>query len=161
MINSMTPEVSPTCPLDVTKIAPRLYQGSVPLPGRFRDVARCGFNMLVLAAKEFQPPMSVFPGVRVYHVPLDDAEPTSRELDMALRAAGEVARAVRIGQNVLVTCMMGRNRSGLVVALAMHMLTGRSGISIVRHIQYRRTNALSNPYFVGVLNSLRHKSVKR
>jgi protein-tyrosine phosphatase len=51
------------------------------------------------------------------------------------------------GAQVLVTCRMGKNRSGLVSALALHLLTGQSGKACIQHIQSRRKGALRNPGF--------------
>jgi len=103
----------------------------------------------VLCANEFQPPANVFPGVRVIHAPNDDAprRPTRRELRVAEEAAREVAHAVRSRTPTLVTCMAGRNRSGLVTALALRYLTGEAGCPCACHVRDKRPNALSNAYF--------------
>lgn len=141
------------CELDATRIATRIYQGSAPPPGP--DVRRCEFNVLVLSAMEYQPPSEMFPGVRVVHVPLDDAKLTRAEWVRAVAAADQVARAVRDKDaRALITCAMGRNRSGLVTALTLYLLTGERGDKIVRHIQRRRQNALTNPSFVAALARL-------
>ena len=67
------------------------------------------------------------------------------------QAAEIVARRVRSGERVLVTCAMGRNRSGLVSALALHFLTGISGAEAARLVKARRHNALTNRYFMAAL----------
>jgi len=59
------------------------------------------------------------------------------------------------GRRVLVTCAAGLNRSGLVTAIAMHILTRHSGITCVQHVQNRRAGALSNRQFRRVLVELR------
>lgn len=132
-----------------TRIAPKLYQGSKPPIGeRLREI---GVDVLILCAMEYQPPESDFPGVRVEHAPLDDGELDERQWKIAQKAATKAALAVRSGKRTLVTCAMGANRSGLVTALTLRQLTGRSGSRIIRHIRDRRPGSLCNPWFVKAL----------
>jgi hypothetical protein len=143
--------------LDVSRVLPGLYIGSKPMPGP--HLCRAGFDALVLCAEEIQPPSALFPGVLVIHAGIrDDCDLSRSERLLALRAATEVARLVRRGQRVLVTCQQGRNRSGLVTAAAVHMLTGVSGRRAASHVQRRRQTplgpALSNPCFVELLRRL-------
>jgi protein-tyrosine phosphatase len=63
---------------------------------------------------------------------------------MANEAAKIVTRLVRDGKIVLVCCAQGRNRSGLITALAIHKLTGWDGKTCRRVIQERRKDALMN-----------------
>jgi len=119
------------------------------------EVRRCGFDVLVLAAKEFQPLSELFPGVEVIHVPIDDAQLSRWEWKSALSAADIVARRVRGGKRALITCYMGWNRSGLITALTLYMLTGEPGAKIVQHVQRQRSHALTNPSFVAALRALR------
>jgi len=144
--------------IDATEISPRLYQGSMPQPGD--DLKRCGFDLLVLAAQEYQPEERMFHGVRVLHAPMDDATLSSGEWIQAVRVARQVAQAVRRGKTVLVTCAQGRNRSGLIVAVTLHLLTGESGGRIIRGIQARRRNALTNESFVRRLEQLRSATLR-
>jgi len=130
------------------KIAERLFQGGYPPGGP--GLANAHIDVLVLCAREHQD-TSLYPGV---HVILaggdDDARPERlrRFLEMWEGAAREVVKAVREGKNVLVTCMAGHNRSGLVVALALRELTGATGKEIVEHIQRTRGPfALNNETF--------------
>jgi len=58
------------------------------------------------------------------------------------------------GERVLVTCWQGRNRSALVAALALYLLSGADGGGILRHIQGRRPGALTNPVFAHAVRSL-------
>lgn len=138
----------PACSLDVTRIGPKLYQGSLPKPGH--DVRRCGFDVLVLSAEEWQPSAETYPGVEVMHVPLTDmGEPLSRRAWLrALRAGQQIAQRLLEGKRVLTTCHAGLNRSGLLNVLAMYYLTGSPGSMLVRHVQSLRPGALGNPYFV-------------
>jgi protein-tyrosine phosphatase len=116
--------------------------------------------VLVLCAEEYQPRSPNFPGLHaVIHAPLDDAQPTTEEIDTAITAAMEIADRYRHGQNILITCIMGRNRSGLVSALALHFITGAPAISCAEHLRQTRRDptgvrALSNHHFVELLRSI-------
>lgn len=111
-----------------------------------------GFDVLVLCAREFQPPATHYPGVDVIHAPLDDA--WTVPIQAAVRAAREVALRLYLRQRVLVTCNQGRNRSGLVSALALWYLGGNSGRRCADHVRARRPGALSNPVFYQWLTRL-------
>jgi protein-tyrosine phosphatase len=119
-------------------------------------VARNGFKALVLSAEEYQPPRHAFPGVRVMHAPLDDHyDPiTVEEWDHIIRAANFVVHNVSRGRRTLVTCQAGLNRSGIITALAVCLLTGASGRQAVDLVQRRRPDALSNSNFVYHIESV-------
>ena len=137
--------------LDAHRIAPGLWQGAKPPLG---DAVRlAGVRVLVLCAQEYQPSRNDFPGVRVIRAPNDDADrpPSVEEMTVALDAAGVVAQYVRNGARVLVTCQQGRNRSGLVTALALHRLMRFPGRECVRMVQEARPGALTNEHFVRAL----------
>lgn len=144
--------------IDAVEIAPFLYQGSAPPAGPY--IAALGFNAVVLCAMEYQIEAKLFEGVSILHAPNDDNSkrpPTKTELSIAVNAARQVAKRIRDGQHVLVTCMAGLNRSGLVSALTLHILYGWNGSDCARHVQTKRGNALCNPQFVKVLSTLRAK----
>ena len=110
--------------LDATEVFRGIWVGSAPAPGYYAG----RFDVVVLVSLEYQPPAYGFPGVIVRRFPFDDsARPSKQDLAQAWRAATAVAHDVSQGRRVLVTCNMGRNRSALVAALAIHMLTGMSG----------------------------------
>lgn len=125
-----------------------------------------GFSMLVLCANEHQEPADGFLGVDVVHAPNydDGVHKLNRErLAIAVNAARQVAAAVRAGQKVLTTCVMGLNRSGLVNALALHFLHGWPGERCIARVQlFRRPQrgitALCNEDFVAALQRLDQKS---
>ncbi len=120
-------------------------------------VARAGYKVLVLCAEEFQPPADSFHGLDdVIFAPNDDsgAPFTKTQKAIAIAAASLVATHMRRKKHVLVTCMMGKNRSGLVTALALHFATGRSGRECVDIVKSKRPNALLNPDFVRYLEQL-------
>lgn len=139
--------------LDATKLCSGLYQGSAPRSAPL--VLGDGFSTVVFAACEIQPPEHVLMGLEALRCPLtDDYERPVSEVEwMAVSGcAGAVARRLRAGQRVLVTCAQGRNRSGLISARAMTLL-GWTPKDAVRHIQSVRTYALTNPRFVEALLS--------
>lgn len=144
--------------LDAHEIAPGLWQGAAPPEGS--RLSELGFSAVVLCAKEHQPKARIFPGLRVIHAPNDDdfsRPPTREELRVAVNAARQVAQIVRRRDTVLVTCWMGLNRSGLVSALALHLLTGRSGFSCIQDVKKARKRALRNPGFQEALLRLEPK----
>jgi hypothetical protein len=146
------------------EIVPNLWQGSYP--GTGRAVAASGFSMLVLCAVELQEPAELFPGVEVVHAPnYDDYEnPLTRErLTVAMEAARRVQGMVEQGKKVLVTCRAGMNRSGLVTALALHLLYNWDGGTCIRKVRQNRTEwkgfrPLSNPDFTRALRRLQPKN---
>jgi protein-tyrosine phosphatase len=71
-------------------------------------------------------------------VPLPDAPelPNPYLLD---NTAATVAAVVDAGMTVLVRCHLGLNRSALVVAVAVHKLTGCPGPAIVEHLRAVRS----------------------
>ena len=147
-------------PPDENEIYPLLHQGSAP-PGN-TVLMELGFSAVVLCAIENQPPASKFEGIDVLYAPNDDnplRAPTRDELLIAVDAAKQVAQRVQDGQKVLVTCMAGLNRSGLVNAFALHILTGWSGPRCVQQVQAKRQAALSNRQFVRVLSRIRSREV--
>lgn len=144
--------------IDAHEIVPGLWQGSLPETGD--TVARAGFQTLVLCARDYQPTSAEFPEVNVIHAPFDDerklGEPSLRT---AVQAASSVARLLLQGEKILVTCFAGINRSGLVVALALHRAFGYSGRSCIELVRRRRVlaygdTALRNLAFVDALLKL-------
>lgn len=133
-----------------SEVAPRLYVGSKPPPGQ-----HCGVDVIVLTAMEYQPPARLFPGTEVIHAPLDDApgrQMRADEIVDATKVASLVARCLRGGRRVLVSCAMGLNRSALVAALAMHEVYGMDADEIIARLRRARgVLALSNPNFEKLL----------
>jgi protein-tyrosine phosphatase len=133
-------------PYDATVISPRLWIGSKPpfasdLPG---------IDVLALCAVELQPDTLAFHG-QVIRCPLPDSALDPVQARLAVQASAEVAAAVARGRRVLVTCHMGRNRSALVIALALHRLTTMSADRVIEHIRKQRPSALSNQHFVAII----------
>jgi protein-tyrosine phosphatase len=129
------------------KILEGLFQGGFPPAGD--GLKKAGIDVLVLCALEHQN-ASMYPGLEVILAPGDDDRRPHRLLqfiDGWKSAAHQVAVHVRSGKKVLITCMQGLNRSGMVTALALRELTGLSGKEIVALVQKRRSNALFNDTF--------------
>jgi protein-tyrosine phosphatase len=80
---------------------------------------------------------------------LDDKRPIPEE---AVTTARKLARALRKGKRVLVMCVQGRNRSGLVAAMALSYLTKKPGAACADLVSAGRPNALTNASFVLFLN---------
>jgi hypothetical protein len=140
------------CDLDATELVARLFIGSAPAV--HTDLKACGFDSIVLTAEEFQP-RKCFGHVRVLHAGFADGPLDGRTLHVARNAAEEVARRWMRGERVLVTCALGRNRSGFVCALALMLLFGMSGREALHHVRSQRMGALTNPDFARFLASLR------
>ena len=115
----------------------RLAQGSRPPT----DV-RLPFEVIVLAAHEYQPRMR---GYQLIRIPLRDAKPSHADRARIVEVALDVAERVRRGDRVLVTCNQGRNRSGVIAGIAMVELgvDPNKAAAQIRHLR----NGLTNPYF--------------
>jgi len=144
--------------IDASEITSGLWVGSAPPVGR--TLARVGFNVLALCAKEHQPSYDSFPGVAGVRASLvDDGTPPSRvQLEEALWLSGHLAAACRRGRGVLVTCMQGRNRSGFIAALTFARMTGCDGKTAMRAVQSRRASpfgpALTNYQYNKALEAI-------
>jgi hypothetical protein len=115
-----------------------------------------GFEVLVLCAQEWQPDPDHFPGVEVVYAPFDDDHRGLDEIQrqIAFNAAGETAEHLRNGKKTLVTCWAGRNRSGIVCALALSAVTDYTPGQAGELIRSKRLGALTNMSFRGMLNRL-------
>jgi protein-tyrosine phosphatase len=118
-----------------------------------------GFQVVVLCAEEFQPARHIIAteDMEVIHAPNDDSEkPLTRDqLTTAIAASRVVASRFRQGKKVLVSCMQGRNRSGLVTALALHRIYGMAGERCRGYIRSKVPHALTNPSFNKFLDTLK------
>lgn len=135
--------------IDASRITGDLYQGSAPPIGD--ELAKAGFDTVVLTAVDYQPPSAFFPGIEVIRLPMADVPVRlSRE---QLRSISELARIIRLrlarGNRVLVTCRAGLNRSGLVVATLLAQEADMKPVDAIRLVRARRSAlALNNPAFV-------------
>jgi len=135
---------------DYNYILPSLLaQGGEP-----RKDALLPFDTVVLSAVETQPSLSQW-GLEVLRFGLKDhgPPPTNSEIAQAIDAGKAVARRIARGQRVLVTCHMGLNRSGLIVALALVNLHCPAREAIKRIRKARGPLALGNRYFRQILRA--------
>jgi protein-tyrosine phosphatase len=149
-------------PAIASQILKNLWMGNAPpigwgVSGHFDD--------LVLCAKEYQLASECFPGVEVIHAPMnDDGTPmTSAERVIATKTAANVIRRLIGGRRVLVTCRAGRNRSGIVSALALCMgpykYTPVQAVTTIRRA--RGQHAMVNPYFLEFLQQFHNQYFKQ
>ena len=140
-----------TEPLDVTQIHDTIWMGSRPWPyGDGERLYARGFRWLMLCAQEYQPGADAFGPLKLLYAPMDDVlDFPSEQHHLALEAAKVVAQT-SLREKILVTCWEGRNRSGLVVGLALKRL-GMSGLKAKNMIRRKRERALTNQTFVDIL----------
>jgi protein-tyrosine phosphatase len=118
-------------------------------------LAHNGFEVLVLCAEEWQPSSEHFPGVEVIYAPFDDDHSgplPPRQQRIAFDAAQKTAQALTAGKKTLVTCWAGRNRSGLVSALALASVSGEHPAAAGDMIRDVRDGALTNMQFLSLLS---------
>lgn len=136
--------------MDANEVVPGLWIGAMP---REHDVEALNrFDVVVFAADSNQP--SWIRGFRktAIRCGIDDAELTEHEMRRVRSCAKLVAKYLFYGKTVLVTCISGWNRSSLVAALALKMVTRYSVEEIIDLIrQARGESALSNDSFVEFL----------
>jgi len=138
---------------DLDRVAHNLFVGKAPPCG---GLVGWPLDTVVLTAMEYQPPSSCFPGMEVLRANLDDsgAPILEREVREALTVGAKVSRRLRRGKAVLVTCAQGRNRSGMVAAIALIMAGADANEAITRIRKARGPMALSNPAFVRVVQAV-------
>ena len=156
---------------DATEVLPGLFFGSRAADGP--SVRDAGFRMVVSCTPD--QPGSYGHEVEVIRLPLLDeckmvpdgpngqdvgSTPIGDEVIAAIKEAGRmVAGAVQDKRGVLVTCQQGRNRSAVVVAYAVHLLTGKKGPEIIADLRAKRPLSgtppvLCNKQFHGFISSL-------
>jgi protein-tyrosine phosphatase len=147
-------------PIFAHEIHENLWMGSDPPIHSVYGAKPLGtnFDTLVLCAAEYQPEKNLFQIEKVIHAPMYDLLiPISvKQKSTAIKTAVKIANDLYDGKRVLVTCIAGRNRSGLVCALSLCFqlpdLSSKDIIEIIR--KNRGQEALSNPFFVEFLHSI-------
>ena len=134
-----------------TKLIDRLYIGSAP-------ENHLGFDLIVLCAKEYQPKVRVFHPAKVLRLPLEDSEDpmSARMLALIDAYALLISDHWHEGESVLITCQMGRNRSALISALVLSLITDVSLPKCAQYVRATRKDAtgvpaLQNEYFWSLL----------
>jgi protein-tyrosine phosphatase len=88
-------------------------------------------------------------GVVYIRWPIDDGPVPDRGLLSAVERL--VAAAIEGGATVIAMCNMGRNRSGLIAALALMRLRSMFGGEAIEFVRSKNPEALSNEDFVRYL----------
>lgn len=103
---------------EVSKITDQVWIGSAP-PRDEKLYEK--FDIVVLAAEEYQPPSNYWENIEIVYAPLDDSgEPiTNSEKKIAVSTAIFIAKRIKKGKRVLFTCKMGLNRSTFIAALSI------------------------------------------
>jgi len=125
--------------MDVSKIAPRLYQGGLE---EFHgcQIAISGVNLVVKLTSDDTDTRILWPDLIEF--PLEDEVEDLQYLSDLNTLAGKIARSIRNGDKVAIFCRQGRNRSGLLTGLVLRRLYKWDGLRIVNHIRSRRADAL-------------------
>ncbi len=133
---------------EVTPIFKNLYQGGAPPGGS--TLKDAGFDCVVLTANDHQN-ASIYKDIEVVLAGGWDSDqwPIPEEYLVSWDAAANlVVERLTQGKVVLVTCMLGQNRSGLVIGMALKKMLGhQKRKEIVEHIKTRRKNALNNKHY--------------
>lgn len=143
------------CEFPASELVPLLHQGGRPRrPFTAEEAQRAQvFDLVVLCADSYQPGPELLGPVEVLRVPFDDIDGTPPEMPKIRAAAERVALALSCGRRVLVTCEQGRNRSGLVSALALLLVRpDRDGQQAIGFIRRARPNALTNIAFCRLID---------
>lgn len=139
--------------LDATALTGKLSIGGRPPQGN--AVRDAGFTVLMLCSDTYQPLDSGFPGVEIVRRPFMDrpfsVQPEAQNL--ALKAGELIYQRMKQGRRCLVTCNEGRNRSGLVCAIALAEC-GMDPQAAGLLIRDRRLGALTNMDFRGMLERI-------
>jgi protein-tyrosine phosphatase len=144
-----------------SEVVANLWMSGMPDPGW--DLDRCGVR-LVVSFSEHLPPHAARrfewctrgeasgDGRMLFlHWPFEDGPLPS--WDACFFVSQAVAWSVRQGWVTLVHCQEGRNRSGLIAALAVRELARCSGIEAVAAVRAARSGTLSNRAFVEALEN--------
>jgi protein-tyrosine phosphatase len=131
----------------------QLAQGAYPgqHPGLFN-----AFDVVVYCAKEAQPRFKAPPGKAIVYCPMDDDiyRPVPDSVHrMLVERANFCAKQASWRKRVLITCVQGKNRSGLLMGMTLLRLyptwTPEQAVRIIR--QYRKLGggdvALANTMF--------------
>lgn len=151
-----------------SQIGHRLWQCGFP---RFQGLVERGIGIVALAAHDAQPTKEDVehikrsqPGLSLILCPFDDTEDDSALPGIVQKADAVAKRLVQRlgeGKTALVTCAVGRNRSGLISALALRYMLGITGAEAADRVRDARRpdlphgeEALSNRTFLRYLRAL-------
>lgn len=144
------------------EVSPHLWVSAMPEPSW--PLVPWGIGLLVSTSDHLPPQAArriewgtrggaVGEGNLVYlHWPIEDGMLPNLQAGSAVVAM--VVFALQGGTKVLVHCQEGRNRSGLIAALAIREIHQCSGQEALMQVRARRPGMLSNRRFASYLESL-------
>jgi hypothetical protein len=136
---------------DAARVIPGLWVGSAPSVRQARRLANGGISVVVDLRREGGAPTTWPETVRVVQIPFEDhGTPTVGEVSSA---ASRISRLLRDGEEVLVHCRAGLERSPTIVC-AVLMLQGWSLADAYRRVAEARAGAAPTEGQLGVLRSL-------
>ncbi|MFJ7969587.1 protein phosphatase [Streptomyces sp. NPDC096324] len=138
-----------------SEIVPGLWMGGHEFVGRSGQrqsaVVHDEFDLVLTLLR--QPGHGPDPGVEHHVWPIPDGPLDGTQLTGVMRLARAADDALEDGRRVLVRCLQGYNRSGLVIAHAL-ILAGHGADDAIRLIRARRSPwALHNELFVEYLRA--------
>lgn len=126
----------------LVEVIPGLYiRGALSSNVSVEDLRGIGIDRVYALHRPGQPNLAHWSGYR--HRTMSDGKLIP---DNVRAVVDEVVVDLVIGYRVLVLCLEGYNRSGLVIGLVLRAL-GFSGVDAVRMLLCRRPRALYNPVF--------------
>lgn len=138
-----------------------LWQGDQTDVEKLIEARNKRIDMVVLTAMNFQPTLPAhYEVVRARLIDEADMSPEAAALTAGIAefVAADVAECLELGWNVLVSCKAGRNRSGLVVGLALLKAAQLEPDEVVKLVRERRRTpegpALNNPVFVRIIHDM-------
>lgn len=138
-----------------------LWQGDQTDVEKLIAVRDKRIDVVALTAMNFQPEIPAhYEIVRARLIDESGMSPEAAALTAGIAefAASDIADWLELRYNVLVTCKAGRNRSGLVIGLALLKAAQMEPDEIVKLVRERRRTpegpALNNPVFVQIIRDL-------
>lgn len=128
------------------------YFKSLPREKKLAELGRHGVDVVVSVMTGRDDDLVDAEGITYKHVPLSDVKAVP--VEDAHRIARYVASCIDNGLTVLVHCAGGRNRSGLVTALAARYVLDLSGDEAVDLVKAARPAAFTNKDFEAYVRGL-------
>lgn len=119
--------------------------------GRVESLRAQGIDAVVCLLNAEDPLVANEYAENYHHVPLSDGKRVNQP--GITYAVGLVVAHLALGRRVLVHCLQGRNRSGLIAGLALRKFHGLSGLDALTQVRLARPNALYNPAFAWLLEN--------
>jgi len=125
-----------------------------PLNDQVEALGRAGVALVVNCASDADWGLAFYVSA-YHHAPFGDNSHFRERLPIIEDAVRDAADTLRNGNNVLVHCFYGANRSGLVNALVIREIERCTGAEALARLRQRRRGACgSNDHFVAYLEGL-------